>query len=357
MPLVAVIATITCGRQAPDPCLAAEPPAPAAPEVRTAEVSADQAKLDRLGPAFSSHSSPHFSILSDCDGRRVARLAETGERTLTDVKSFATRLALPMKRPATKMSVIFFNQWPDFERHARDAGFYVDQAVPGFFDEASNRCLIFNFANAELLQAKQQELLVAKHAMMQSTLRDGDRDTQARNRQMRRRVRKIEAEIAEYERIVTMTVVRHEIAHQVLSNLGLQPAGAIKRRWLREGLAMQFEARSSLNAYRRADFLSGIEAGESLDLRALVSEPKRLGPGAAELSARYAQAWALVNYLVHKQPRSLAAYLRACLPTQDRAKGAVSEIERFESAFGPLDHAFERRLKRHVVELAPEPED
>ena len=323
--------------------------------------AADRSLLKELGYVFRPHRTPHFSIISDAKPRRVARLGETAEETLSDVGDFAARLGLADQRPSFKMSVVFFDKWADYQRHAQKAGFHVNQSVPGFFADHSNRCLVFNYGNATLIQAKRRELMVASLELRAAKrkARKQDEDTNAMIDRKRRRIREVESQIRAHERLITMTVVRHEIAHQVLSNLMLQPKEAGRLRWLREGLAMQFESRESINRHRLEDFLTSSPSAASLHLRDLVGDPKHIGPGAADLSARYARAWALVHYLIHDQPQAFGDYLRMLVRGDEEIRSVDSTVATFESTFGKLDGVFENKLlaymRRHKASVTNEP--
>ncbi|MFQ5624802.1 MAG: DUF1570 domain-containing protein, partial [Paracoccaceae bacterium] len=185
--------------------------------------------------------------------------------------------------------------------------------------------------------------------------RGGTPEAQAVIDRRHRRIREIESRIRIYEDLITKTVVRHEIAHQVLFNYGLQPRGASNPRWLREGLAMQFEAPAGVNRHRMEDFLALDRAGLRLNLRDLIADPEYLGPGAADLPGRYAAAWALVHRLVHERPRALAAYLEISSRPAATGEPVVPEAAKFQATFGKLDTAFERKLVTYVEALSRQP--
>ncbi len=321
------------------------------PQVAASPLSVDSADdaalIKQLGRGFLDHHSPSFSIISDANAQLVARLARHAEDTLADVVSFARRLDMTLKTPAHKMTVVYFNQWADYSRYARQAGFRVDENVPGFYDDRSNRCMMFNYANATVIRQKRDELFEA----LREQVRAGKRDLSAAEKVLyekkRRRVRELERQIEALERLISTTVVRHEIAHQVMANLGLQPRSVAALRWLREGLAMQFETRDGSNPHRLEDFLAANhKAGQNLSL--LVSDPKRIGPGAGDLGARYATAWLLVHYLVHKRPAGFASYLRARLADEQQGQSTDGDLAEFEASFGSLDKIFEEKLREYA---------
>src|SRR5262249_54608381 len=122
------------------------------------------------------------------------------------------------------------------------------------------------------------------------------------------RIREIEIGIARYVDLITATVVRHEIAHQVLTNLGIQGQDD-SRRWLCGGLAMQFKTTDPPNRYRLADFFAESAGEKSFGIASLISDPKLIGPGARNAQQAYAAAWALAFYLIEEDPYGFKAYM------------------------------------------------
>lgn len=110
---------------------------------------------------------------------------------------------------------------------------------------------------------------------------------------------------------------------------------------------MQFEPESGVNTHRLQDFIAICKKEDTLPLRELILNPKCMGPGADDLAARYATAWALVEFLIAERPVSLAQYLN------ERANPVAgrTELEMFESAFGKIDHVMEQRLRKRAERL------
>lgn len=330
---------------------------PAGTPALAADRSLERRLTRRLGPRFKAQRTPHFSILSDTNETRVARLKDTAEETWADVGVLADRLGLRCSTPSSKMTVVFFDDWSHYEARAKKAGFHVDPTVPGFFSDRDNQCLMFNFANAGMIQAKRREVIVATRELSAEEARMAPGDEAARRRldEKRRRIRETEGLICAHERLITQTVVRHEIAHQVLFNVGLQSSATSHPRWLREGLATQFETRGAVNGHRLEDFLAAAEGGRDLGLRALVGDPKHIGPGADDLPARYATAWALVAYLVERRPRAFAAYIAEQGRTPSVAQDPSEVVARFEAAFGDMDEGFQAALSTWARRLREAP--
>ena len=328
------------------------------PPTTTRSVHAEPLPVDRstiraltesLGARFATTHTDHFSIVSDVSPDRIARMGDIIEPTYERVSRFIAELGLPSHRPRHKMTVIFFHTWEGYEAYARGIGFVVTPAVPGVFDQRSNQCILFNFGNSALVRNKRNEMNAALEAVQGSDgLSASDRA------RLQRRIEMLQEQIAEYERLINATVVRHEIAHQILAGSGIQRQGPEGRRWLQEGLAMQFEGDDATNRYRREDLLSTEASGAPIGVRSLITDSKLLGPGGKRSQLAYATAWGLVDFLVKRHPRAFAAYLmsRGGRVARNGDGASDPETDAFEAAFGTLNESFESRFREYVRGLA-----
>jgi hypothetical protein len=293
------------------------------------DTAAARASLARLGPRFSAKYTPHFTILSDATSTATESMSGLAEEIWYRVHAFAGRLRVTTHPPANKLLVIYFDTWADYEAFLRPGGFVISPTVPGFFDQINNRCLMFNSANGPLMRKKRREL---------TTVASDDLEPiSAEN------LTKAQGEPAEHQRIINETVFRHELAHDVLFNIGIQTEKMRDRRWLQEGLAMQFESAEPVSPYRAADFLA-IDAKDCIALcRSVIADPRLLAPGAEDSARAYAIAWAVVHYLVTIQPKPFATYLTS------HASRPHQELATFERVFGPVDAAFVDNCRKEVA--------
>ncbi|MFQ5425162.1 MAG: DUF1570 domain-containing protein [Phycisphaerae bacterium] len=317
---------------------------PGLSDVLPLDVPALRALRAEVGERFRVTQTPHFVIVSDSGADRVRQTRDTIEATYDRVRTFATAMGPVARRPPCKMTVLLFDTWAGYEGHARKIGFVVSESVPGAFDSRSNQCLMYNFAHSALIRQKRRELSAA--------LAGGGVTGPAASRR-RRRIEGLSRQIASYERLINATVVRHEIAHQVLANIGLQRPELGMRRWLTEGLAMQFESEGPVNRYRLEDLTSTETRRNPIEARSLITDPKRLGPGAERLPIAYATAWGLVRFLIDRRPRAFRDYLTGTGPAEPSGATEVRrEAAAFEAAFGALDEAFESEFRGYTRELA-----
>ena len=304
---------------------------------------ADAPPADR----FVIHSSARFEIHHDSSPAKARLIGDIAEAVCDDVYRWAGGLKMPTRPIQGRMRVDLFANWNDYSAMAGRHGFVVDELVPGFFDQQGNRGIVFDYANSKLIRQKRAEI---DDALRRATNHD-DMQGGAADSLSLELARKAQQELAAHEEMINQTVFRHEIAHQVLFNLGLETSGPNRRRWLAEGLAMQFETPRPPNVYRLDDFLEAGKRPEPISVRTLLTSADCMGPGAARLQDGYATAWALVHYLRERYPEELRRYLGAALattaPSNDRA-----ELARFETAFGAVNVEFEYRFRTYFTKHA-----
>jgi len=158
-------------------------------------------------------------------------------------------------------------------------------------------------------------------------------------------------------RLSTLSKTRHEAAHQLLFNSGIQKRGKGYPFWLAEGLAMLFESvdkegragPSLVNTFRLSTYRRLQRGRELISLADLLKEAPKDNDSAELVSGRYAQAWALTHYLWNKHPARLAAYLKAM---EEKESPEWSKL--FVLYFGEDMSALETAVKAHV-DAMPQP--
>jgi hypothetical protein len=291
-----------------------------------------------LGPRFGATYTPHFTILSDCGTEKAIALGELGERVLERILRFAPKLGLDAAPPRHRMAVLYFDDWREYETRARAAGIANAAIAPGYFDERSRRCVMGEYSNSPPVLARRREIEASRRRIERQAAEGDD------VREASRRILIREAQIKVGEENIHRTVFRHELAHQVLAEYGLERGTPRLRTWLHEGLAMQFETDDMPNGFRRLDYLQAPRGSRSVPMREVVADARVLAPDHDDSAQAYASAWALVYFLCETRPRALGAFLQG--PTESgQAAGALAE---FEAQFGALDGEFERAVRRVI---------
>jgi len=302
----------------------------------------ESARLLALGgEAFSIHRTDHFLIASDGDEGVVTPLAERLEAAYQAVVRFADDIKLPIHPPPEPLPVLLFNRHSDFERYAGAVGFN-DHSAPGFYHPRNNTAAFCNVLDLPPLRDISQRIEQAEAP---------------------ERIIDWRSQRDEIVETFNRVVIQHETAHQVLFNIGVLSRDADNPDWLVEGLACQFEVSipNAVNQMRLADFreayaatLSAVTAAASddsalqsdkrlLSLTDLVADDEFKVADESKRTIRYAQAWALVDYLHRTRAEALAVYVRriAAHPRNERTD-RQHRITEFQSVFGPLDQASEQ---------------
>jgi len=326
-----------------------------------AEVPPQETEITRLlalgGERFSVRRTDHFLIASDGDEGVVTPLADRLEATYQAVVRFAEDMKLPIHPPPSPLPVLLFNRHSDFERYAGAVGFN-DPAAPGFYHPRNNTAAFCNVF--DLPQLRDISLRIEQAEAQRDSAVAPERIIDWRSQR--------DVIVETFNRVV----IQHEAAHQVLFNTGVLSRDADNPDWLVEGLACQFEisSRDAVNQMRLADFrealaaapdavnaaasaLSAVQSDKRfLSLTDLVADDEFNVADESKRTIRYAQAWALVDYLHRTRGDALAAYLRriaARMPNEptDRQQRSTE----FQSVFGLLDQAFERLWIESVLKL------
>ena len=323
-----------------------------------AQVPPEKTEIARLlalgGERFSIHRTEHFLIASDGDEGIVTPLADRLEAAYQAVVRFAEDLKIPIHPPPDPLPVLLFSRHSDFERYAGAVGL-KDPAAPGFYLPRNNTAAFCNILDLPPLRDISQRIEQAEAP---------------------ERIIDWRSQRDEIVETFNRVVIQHETAHQVLFNIGVLSRDADNPDWLVEGLACQFEVSlpNAVNQMRLADFREALDAtpdavnaAESalsaaksdkrfLSLADLVADDEFKVADESKRTIRYAQAWALVDYLHRTRADAFAVYVRriATYPRNERTD-RQHRITEFQSVFGSLDQAFEQLWIESVLNLPFDP--
>lgn len=330
-----------------------------------AEVPAVKTESARLlalgGERFSVRRTDHFLIASDGDEGVVNPLADRLEAAYQAVVRFGEDMKLPIHPPPDPLPVLLFNRHSDFEWYAGAVGFN-NHTAPGFYYPRNNTAAFCNVLDLPPLRDISQRIEQAETQRDRSVSPERIIDWRSKR----------DAIVETFNRLV----IQHEAAHQVLFNTGVLSRDADNPDWLVEGLACQFEVSSpdAVNQLRLADFREAQAAVVSADAAAasaasairsdkrflsladLIADDEFNAADESKRTIRYAQAWALVDYLHRTRGDALAAYLRRITghPPNERTD-RQHRITEFQSVFGSPDQAFERLWIESVLNLPFDP--
>lgn len=135
--------------------------------------------------------------------------------------------------------------------------------------------------------------------------------------------------------------IRHELAHQLAFNCGIQKRGVLYPLWVSEGLAMQFESdneRTTLsdpNPDRKQRLMELMLRNELLPLEYLVTV-SRLPRDSGQRSDLYAECWAFFSFLFHEYPQAFQRYMAYLYRLEPGYRGPGELMDEFEFHFGDI---------------------
>lgn len=334
--------------------------------------AAEQKLLADAGAGFQIHRTDHFLIAYNTDDDTlhdfVARVEATYRGGLRFMDLHELK-ATPLKH---RLEILFFDTPEGFREFAERMHVDVTGAA-GFYHRASRRAFFYNARHAERVREVDRQIdRIEEQAKARRGTSAAANAFQAARRLRTERDRLVET--------INVTVVQHEVAHQVFFNLGLHNRSAPS--WVIEGLAMLLETApgsegaglGAVNQYRLLSFREALAgdgkwrdadarqfaaacaAGRLVPLRAFVGDEKAVHASEAHPEQLYAQAWSLVYYLQAHRREDLAVYLTVLYRRPvDRGYTPEQELLLFEKTFGPIDEQFEQRWLNFLLKQRVRP--
>ncbi|UCG17464.1 MAG: DUF1570 domain-containing protein [Phycisphaerales bacterium] len=340
------------------------------------DAQAEAELLAIAGDGFAIRRTDHFVIAHNTSDDIVANFLTRAERTYNAVFRFCRAGDIPVRAPARRLAVLFFDTPEGFHRYGDSIGFHSEGAS-GVFSIHLNRAAFFNTLKTRRMVHLTNIVTDLENRLSRppgvTGLRPGERKAARRRLQVMRNQR---------NRFVTRTnrlVIQHEVTHQVFYNIGVHTVGAQNPGWLVEGLACLFETPpnpsgasfAAINQMRLRDFRECLTPGdgnfkprpEHLDhacrsgrfvpLKDLIGDARIFARAAdPNIVYQYAEAWSLVHYLQRRHQKEFARYIQQLSQRQpSESFSPQQEVETFEAIFGPINDHFERRWISYVLRL------
>lgn len=332
------------------------------------------ASVQTKGNKFQTLNTDHFTVRYDTSDETIRPLTIEMEKTYDAVVRFCVANKLGGLPQGTRLDVIVFEQPEAFKQHLAAIG-VIQGSVAGLYDHTSNVAAFANVSkNPDILRIEERIVLLQDQLQREQTGQ--------RNRQTAQDIHSLRTARDELILAFNRLVIRHETAHQVLFNFGVHRRGARNPSWVTEGLACQFESSQNdsgqllgkNNHTRLADFREAlridpatqtvddaaidhaITTGRLLPLPELITDRTAFENAGAKAPFRYAQAWALVHYLIGTRPDDFSRYLRHL--SQRKAGEAIDprrERTDFTSIFGNPGPDFQRSWIEYVLRLRLDP--
>ena len=160
----------------------------------------------------------------------------------------------------------------------------------------------------------------------------------------------------------TFSTIRHEVAHQLSFNTGLENRGWSSAQWFSEGLAQLFEADGVNDSIKHSSLVSRIHYGELKeylsfrkkgDANSIIERHLKGGLFNSDRALAYSSAWALMMFLSETRPQQLAEYAELQRAASTRGSNGWSRNQLFVKAFGDVK-LLEAHMNNYMNKLAKE---
>lgn len=311
-----------------------------------------------LGENFKMKHTMHYTVYYDTNEEDVEAFAIAIEATYRSCAKYMLSLGMEPRPLKVKMQSHFFNEFKDYADYfEKVAGGRPNPNMLGVYVPSTNYTYFYNYRNTPDFKNFR---INAEHSIEQlaGDLRN-PRVPSGQKKAIRARIKQLKA-IMNWTRTfgggVTEGTLQHEVAHQVLHNLGFHAPQRnakvrVNPRWFAEGIASLFEPISDgkaanwgqMNKERLDQFRQLHEAKQLAPLKEFIETEKWFQRGDAGGLA-YPQAWALCYYLSRTNRNGFKKYAETIRDrSHDFDASAEVELKTFEDAFGKVDKNFENR--------------
>ena len=275
------------------------------PKVDGVKTQADPAQ------PFTRVETEHFVILSQAGQPWNRSAGPTLESFHKEFKTSFQKWGVKLKEPTQKLTWLCFADYEGFDAYARREDKIDSSWTSGYYSPRTNRVAVVD----------PDVRRTVRLAIAQSSNDDKNAN--------------VAAAIGEFD----IARLRHEAAHQLAFNCGLQTRGVMYPFWLSEGLATNFEAESGAStgdSIRACRLLEIARRGDLMDLDDLIVLARPKG-NAAEIWSQYLQAWGLFRFLVQTRPGKMRQYLASLSRTRPGKRSESNLRREFRTAFGATD--------------------
>jgi Protein of unknown function (DUF1570) len=295
---------------------------------------AGAAMLKRLPEGFEVYSTAHYVICHNTSRAYAQWCGALYERLYTGFINFWSHKGITLHEPRLPLVCIVFADQDSYVRFAREELADRTDNIVAYYSLRTNRITMFDLTGLEALRQPSDS-----------------RGTTAQINQMLAR--------PAAERMVATVI--HEATHQLAYNCGLHQRFADIPLWVSEGVAMYFEAPDlsnskgwktigAVNRPRLRTLREYSAQRPTGSLHSLISDDKRLRDP-RQVSAAYAEAWALNYFLIRQRPKEYVAYLKKLSQKGPLLWDEPQErLAEFKAAFGELDK-LDAEFLRHMQKV------
>ncbi len=303
------------------------------------EFSQHMVRLQRenhLNP-MARYDTAHFTALSNADEEFSKARLQNCEMLYRRFFDHFRQKGFTVAEPPAKLMVAIFDTEKGFKAYVGPTEL---RAAQGFYDTRTNRLVMYDYRQNRRFLAHVQKAQAAARTIEFDLEREQFQGT-------------VERQAREFAADQNMSLILHEVAHQLSFNGGLFSRQGDSPFWAVEGLACYCESTENgiwlgigkPNPERLRALAK--PKGQSPSLRSLVTGDGWKTASRQDTLLFYARSWALFHLLMEERPQTLRNYLKLIYPrnTSDH------RLTDFRQAFGNDLDDLERRLNAHIQRL------
>jgi hypothetical protein len=314
-----------------------------------ADEKAEQQALEALGDLakhFKIKRTMHFSMLYDTGDEDLGVFSVAIEKTYRSCAKFSNKLGVQVRPPKRKLIIHYFSELTDFSGHLeRSVGGKPPDGALGLYKPIINMSYFFNYRNSAACKRMRADAEAKIKQLGEQARRSGISPVERKRlAEEIKRARAILTQANGLGEDVGEVVIQHEVAHQVLYNIGFhnQKRVLANPHWLVEGMAQLFEPGSTdkaanmglVNQHRLQAFRQLARTGKLVPLRDFISTSSYF----KQPDVAYPESWALVHYITRVKGDELKEFVRLVNKRpKDYQPTPEDEVATFERAFGKID--------------------
>ncbi|MGD0897814.1 MAG: DUF1570 domain-containing protein [Thermoguttaceae bacterium] len=288
--------------------------------------------LAELPGGFNVYPTAHYLIFYDTSRVYAQWCGSLFERLYGAFRNAWSHRGFEPNEPEFPLVAVIFADKRSYAKFSEKALGEAGEAIVGYFNLVTNRMIMCDLTGAG------------------GAARAGHASTAAQINQV----------LSAPDATQTVATIVHEATHQIAFNCGLNVRLSDCPLWLSEGIAMYFETPDlhsakgwagvgAVNRSRLAQLHAYLPKRPSDSLKTLLATDRRFRDVKQSLDA-YAEAWAMVYFLLHQHPKEFVEYLKLVASKQPLVlDGPDGRLAEFEKVFGPwkrLDAEFLRFITR-----------
>lgn len=317
---------------------------------------------EHIGEGFKIRRSLHYSIIYNTSEEDVAVFEYAIEKTYRACAKWCIGMGLEIHQPQEKLLTHFFNDFTEYQKYSVLMGSPVGgPGTAGFYHPMTNYTYFYNFRNTPGFKNMKANI-ERQISQLADLLRRGDIPSEQKKaiRLQIRQLRAAQNSVNTYGGDTTEEVLQHEVAHQVLFNIGFHNERAALQfanpRWFAEGMAQLFEpidkgsgsGFGKVNREKAQMFHNLVKTDRLHPVAGFVSDIRYFFSGDVA-GVAYPQSWALAHYLTRTRRKELKAYIQE-INTRDGdfEMTPENELKLFEKHFGKVNKTWVNRWKKYM---------